>query len=272
MDSEALPPEARKATVFGLIIAALAVRHRAGARPFTVMSCDNLPHNGDVAKRRLLSAASDMNFDGEFARWLEEEVRYPSTMVDRITPATSPADIADVEEKLGRRDEWPVMCEPYKHWVIEDDFVDGQRPAWEKVGALLVPDVRPHELMKVRLLNVAHSAMCYIGVVAGLKHVHEAVTDKMIRPFLKRLMKDEIGASLRADPSMEALVPGLGEYAELVLSRFKNVAVKDCLDRVAMDGSEKFRVQGRAVVTEPRWRASAPCAVWRCTWLPGRTF
>ena len=250
VDSEALPPEARKATVFGLIIAALAVRHRAGARPFTVMSCDNLPHNGDVAKRRLLSAASDMNFDGEFARWLEEEVRYPSTMVDRITPATSPADIADVEEKLGRRDEWPVMCEPYKHWVIEDDFVDGQRPAWEKVGALLVPDVRPHELMKVRLLNVAHSAMCYIGVVAGLKHVHEAVTDKMIRPFLKRLMKDEIGASLRADPSMEALVPGLGEYAELVLSRFKNVAVKDCLDRVAMDGSEKFRVQGRAVVTE----------------------
>ena len=235
------------------------------------MSCDNLPHNGDVAKRRLLSAASDMNFDGEFARWLEEEVRYPSTMVDRITPATSPADIADVEEKLGRRDEWPVMCEPYKHWVIEDDFVDGQRPAWEKVGALLVPGVRPHELMKVRLLNVAHSAMCYIGVVAGLKHVHEAVTDKMIRPFLKRLMKDEIGASLRADPSMEALVPGLGEYAELVLSRFKNVAVKDCLDRVAMDGSEKFRVQGRAVVTED-WRASAPCAVWRCTWLPGRTF
>ena len=89
VDSEALPPEARKATVFGLIIAALAVRHRAGARPFTVMSCDNLPHNGDVAKRRLLSAASDMNFDGEFARWLEEEVRYPSTMVDRITPATS---------------------------------------------------------------------------------------------------------------------------------------------------------------------------------------
>ena len=250
VDSEALPPETRKATVFGLVIAALAVRHRAGARPFTLMSCDNLPHNGDVAKRRLLSAASDLNFDGEFARWLEEEVKYPSTMVDRITPATSPADIADVEEKLGRRDEWPVMCEPYKHWVIEDDFVDGQRPAWEKVGALLVPDVRPHELMKVRLLNVAHSAMCYVGVLAGLKHVHEAVTHKMIRPFLKRLMKDEIGASLRADPSMEALVPGLGEYAELVLSRFKNVAVKDCLDRVAMDGSEKFRVQGRAVVTE----------------------
>ena len=111
-------------------------------------------------------------------------------------------------------------------------------------------------------------------MVAGLKHVHEAVTDKMIRPFLKRLMKDEIGASLRADPSMEALVPGLGEYAELVLSRFKNVAVKDCLDRVAMDGSEKFRVQGRAVVTEglagERTVREQARAVYRKSSLAGR--
>ena len=250
-ESERLPADARNGlTVFGLCLAALAARHRAGKRPFTIMSCDNLPHNGEVAKKRVLSAARDLDLDEALIRWLELEARYPSTMVDRITPATAPADLDEFEEKIGRRDEWPVMCEPYKHWVIEDNFVDGQRPAWEKVGALLVPDVRPHELMKVRLLNVTHSAMSYVGLLAGCEHVHEAVTHRMISQFLKRLMRDEIASTLRADPGMAQLAEGLDEYAELVLSRFKNVAVKDCLDRVAMDGSEKFRVQGRAVITE----------------------
>ncbi len=243
-------PETRGATVFGIVLAALAARRRRGLRPFTIMSCDNLPHNGEVAKRRVLGAAADLDLCAETQRWLEEEARFPSTMVDRITPATSPGDLASLKAAAGVDDAWPVMCEPYKHWVIEDDFVDGERPAWERVGAVLVPDVRPHELMKVRLLNVGHSAMCYAGALAGCEHVHEAVTHKLIRPFLKRLMREEIAASLRADPSMEALVPGLDAYADLVLSRFKNVAVKDTLTRIAMDGSEKFRVQGRAVVME----------------------
>ena len=243
-------PETRGATVFGIVLAALASRRRRGLRPFTIMSCDNLPHNGEVAKRRVLGAAADLDLCAETQRWLEEEARFPSTMVDRITPATSPGDLASLKAAAGVDDAWPVMCEPYKHWVIEDDFVDGERPAWERVGAVLVPDVRPHELMKGRLLNVGHSAMCYAGALAGCEHVHEAVTHKLIRPFLKRLMREEIAASLRADPSMEALVPGLDAYADLVLSRFKNVAVKDTLTRIAMDGSEKFRVQGRAVVME----------------------
>jgi mannitol 2-dehydrogenase len=243
-------PETRGATVFGIVLAALASRRRRGLRPFTIMSCDNLPHNGEVAKRRVLGAAADLDLCAETQRWLEEEARFPSTMVDRITPATSPGDLASLKAAAGVDDAWPVMCEPYKHWVIEDDFVDGERPAWERVGAVLVPDVRPHELMKVRLLNVGHSAMCYAGALAGCEHVHEAVTHKLIRPFLKRLMREEIAASLRADPSMEALAPGLDAYADLVLSRFKNVAVKDTLTRIAMDGSEKFRVQGRAVVME----------------------
>ena len=249
---ESLDAACAKATVFGLVLAALAARHRLGRRPFTVMSCDNLPHNGEVAKRRVINAARDApECDDAFRAWLEEEVRYPSTMVDRITPATSPQDIADLKERTGIDDAWPVMCEPYKHWVIEDDFVDGQRPAWERVGALLVPDVRPHELMKVRLLNVTHSAMCYVGALAGLTHVHEAVTHKMIKPFLRRLMTEEIAASLRADPTMPGeLLAVLDEYVDLVLSRFENVAVKDTLDRVAMDGSEKFRVQGREVIME----------------------
>ena len=249
---ESIDAACAKATVFGLILAALAARHRLGRRPFTVMSCDNLPHNGEVAKKRVISAARDApECDDALCAWLEEEVRYPSTMVDRITPATSPQDIADLKERTGIDDAWPVMCEPYKHWVIEDDFVDGQRPAWERVGALLVPDVRPHELMKVRLLNVTHSAMCYVGALAGLTHVHEAVTHKIIKPFLRRLMTEEIAASLVADPTMPGeLLAVLDEYVDLVLSRFENVAVKDTLDRVAMDGSEKFRVQGREVIME----------------------
>ncbi len=249
---ESIDAACAKATVFGLILAALAARHRLGRRPFTVISCDNLPHNGEVAKKRVISAARDApECDDALCAWLEEEVRYPSTMVDRITPATSPQDIADLKERTGIDDAWPVMCEPYKHWVIEDDFVDGQRPAWERVGALLVPDVRPHELMKVRLLNVTHSAICYVGSLAGLTHVHEAVTHKMIKPFLRRLMTKEIAASLVADPTMPGeLLAVLDEYVDLVLSRFENVAVKDTLDRVAMDGSEKFRVQGREVIME----------------------
>ena len=249
---ESLDASCAKATVFGLILSALAMRHRLGRRPFTVMSCDNLPHNGDVAKKRVINAARDApEIDESLCQWLEDEVKYPSTMVDRITPATSPQDISDLKEKAGVDDQWPVMCEPYKHWVIEDDFVDGARPAWERVGALLVPDVRPHELMKVRLLNVTHSALCYVGSLAGLTNVHEAVTHKMIKPYLRRLMNEEIAASLRADPTMpEELLAVLDEYTELVLSRFENVAVKDTLDRVAMDGSEKFRVQGREVIME----------------------
>ena len=249
---ESLDASCAKATVFGLILSALAMRHRLGRRPFTVMSCDNLPHNGDVAKKRVINAARDApEIDESLCQWLEDEVKYPSTMVDRITPATSPQDVSDLKAKAGVDDQWPVMCEPYKHWVIEDDFVDGARPAWERVGALLVPDVRPHELMKVRLLNVTHSALCYVGSLAGLTNVHEAVTHKMIKPYLRRLMNEEIAASLRADPTMpEELLAVLDEYTELVLSRFENVAVKDTLDRVAMDGSEKFRVQGREVIME----------------------
>mmetsp|Transcript_4140 Transcript_4140/g.16982 ORF Transcript_4140/g.16982 Transcript_4140/m.16982 type:complete len:629 (+) Transcript_4140:85-1971(+) len=259
MDCETpYPEDMEKPSTFGIICASAAARFQRGLRPFTLMSCDNLPHNGDVCKGRMTSAAEELVCAGlcsisldEFVVWLQNEVRYPSTMVDRITPATSWDDIATMPDKYGFEDNWPVMCEPYKHWVIEDDFVDGQRPAWERVGALLVPDVRPHELMKVRLLNVTHSAMCYVGALAGLTHVHEAVTHKMIKPFLRRLMTEEIAASLRADPTMPGeLLAVLDEYVDLVLSRFENVAVKDTLDRVAMDGSEKFRVQGREVIME----------------------
>jgi mannitol-1-phosphate/altronate dehydrogenase len=119
-------------------------------------------------------------------------------MVDRITPATSWEDIATLPARVGFEDAWPVMCEPYKHWVIEDNFVDGARPSWEDVGALLVPDVVPHELMKVRLLNVTHSAMCYAGILAGCTHVHEAATHSKMRAFLEHLMVWRLDLTSRA--------------------------------------------------------------------------
>ena len=246
-------PLTRGATVFGVVLAALASRRRRGLRPFTIMSCDNLPHNGEVAKRRVLGAAADLELAAETQRWLEEEARFPSTMVDRITPATSPGDVAALESAAGVEDAWPVMCEPYKHWVIEDDFVDDARPPWEDAGAVVVRDVVPHELMKVRLLNVTHSALCYAGILAGLTHVHEAVTHSKLRAFLRKVQLDEIGLTLKGHAAMgESLIllNGIEEYAEMVLRRFENVAVKDQLERIAMDGSEKFRVQGQDVVCE----------------------
>ena len=255
LDEDSMTP-----TTFGVICASAGARFRRKLRPFTLMSCDNLPHNGDVCKRRMTNAAEELVCAGlcsaslnDFVAWLQTEMRYPSTMVDRITPATSWEDIATLPQKFGFEDKWPVMCEPYKHWVLEDNFVDDARPAWESVGAVLVPDVIPHELMKVRLLNVTHSAMCYVGLLAGCTHVHEAVTHSKIRTFLEYIMAEEIGATLRANPEMggnEVLLHNIPKYSNEILTRFENVAVKDTLDRIAMDGSEKFRVQGKSVVTE----------------------
>ena len=254
----ALEEECKAPTTFGLICAAAALRFERGIKPFTLMSCDNLPENGEVCKKRMTSAGEELVCGGlcaasldAFVVWIQTAVKYPSTMVDRITPATSWEDIATLPERCGIEDEWPVMCEPYKHWVIEDNFVDDERPAWETVGAVVVKDVIPHELMKVRLLNVTHSAMCYAGILAGLTHVHEAVTHGKLRAYLETLMRDEISATLARNPGMDpALIPTFDAYGESVLKRFENVAVKDQLDRIAMDGSEKFRVQGRGVVLE----------------------
>lgn len=259
-EDEPLHPESKNPTTFGLICAAAAVRFANGTRPFTIMSCDNLPHNGEVCKRRMTSAAEELGCAGlcaasldEFVVWLQTQVKYPSTMVDRITPATSWEDIATLPSQLGFEDAWPVMCEPYKHWVIEDNFVDNERPAWEATGAVVVADVIPHELMKVRLLNVTHSAMCYAGILAGCTHVHEAVTHQKIRALLTQIQINEIAPTLLKHGAMidsPILLNGMETYAGTVLARFENVAVKDQLDRIAADGSEKFRVQGRDVVVE----------------------
>jgi len=238
-------------TTFGYIAAGLARRFARGLPPFTVMSCDNLPGNGVRARERVLDAVA-RGGDAALLEWASREGRFPSTMVDRITPATTPGDVEALSARHGVEDEWPVVCEPFKQWVVEDSFVGGRegRPAWELAGAQLVPDVHPHELAKIRLLNVVHSVMCYPALLLGLEHVHEAVTHPLLKAFLRQVQREEVLAPLGADPRMAALLPELPAYAEAVLDRFANVAVKDQLARIAMDMTQKFYAQGRPLVAD----------------------
>ena len=159
----------------GFLVHALARRRAAGHAPFTVLSCDNLPHNGALIRNVVLAFARAL--DADLADWIETKGRFPATMVDRITPATTPADIAAVAEATGREDQACVMHEPFRQWVIEDDFVEGARPAWDAGGAQFVRDVAAFETMKLRCLNGTHSTLAYLGYLAGYETIAETVAD-----------------------------------------------------------------------------------------------
>ena len=174
-------PGAVPGTVFGLVTEALARRRERGVPPFTVMSCDNIQGNGDVA-RRMLTAFARLR-DPDLAEWVEREVPFPNSMVDRITPVTTDEDRAQLAEQFGVEDGWPVVCEPFTQWVLEDNFRDG-RPPLEDVGVQVVPDVEPYELMKLRLLNASHQALCYLGYLAGYRYAHEVCQDPLFADFL----------------------------------------------------------------------------------------
>jgi fructuronate reductase len=214
----------------GYIIAALRRRRMAGVAPFTVLCCDNLPSNGRTVHRVLTRMAEII--DPDFGRFVASEVDCPSTMVDRIVPATSDEDRARVSASLGLADAWPVMTEPFTQWVIEDRFPLG-RPRWEAGGVQFVSDVAPFELMKLRMLNGAHSSLAYLGTLAGLTSVADAATDRAFVRFLSGLW-GEIAPTL---PSEAGLVPS--DYAANLLERFRNPALKHRLIQIAMDGSQK---------------------------------
>ncbi|MGN9813705.1 mannitol dehydrogenase family protein, partial [Micromonospora sp. BQ11] len=177
-----LRPGSPPATAFGLLVEALARRRSRGAAPFTVVSCDNIPGNGDVA-RRMFAAFARLR-DPALGDWIHDEVRFPNSMVDRITPATTDEDRAAVADLLGVVDRWPVVCEPFLQWVLEDDL-GGDGPALEHVGVQLVTDVRPYELMKLRLLNAGHQALAHLGHLSGHRYVHEAARDPLLVAFLR---------------------------------------------------------------------------------------
>ena len=219
-------------SVPGLLVAALARRRAAGTPPFTVLSCDNLPSNGRLARRVVLEFARLR--DPALAGWIAAEGAFPATMVDRITPATTPEDVAALEEAEGWHDPACVVHEPFRQWVIEDDFRAG-RPDWPAAGAQMVADVERHELMKLRCLNGTHSALAYLGYLAGHETVAEAVADPVLAGLCQRLWRDEI---LPTVPPPEGA--DLPAYCAALLERYRNPAIRHRTWQIAMDGSQKL--------------------------------
>lgn len=224
----------RPKSAVGFLVRALAQRRAAGLRPFTVLSCDNLPDNGQVAQNVVLGMAQ--RIDPGLAGWIANEGRFPSTMVDRIVPATSQTDIKAFEENSGRRDASPVVHEPFRQWVIEDSFVDGSRPTFEGIaGVDLVGDVAPFELMKLRMLNGTHSALSYLGYLAGHDTISGVSSDPEFAKFAERLWRDEIIPTLKPPEGAD-----LNAYAGALLQRYKNPSIQHRTWQIAMDGSQKL--------------------------------
>lgn len=226
--SNALPVSAP-----GYLVRALQMRRDAGLPPFTVLTCDNLPGNGHLVRGLVLDLAR--RIDPALADWIEAEGRFPSTMVDRIVPATTPADIDRVARLTGHHDAAPVVHEPFRQWVIEDDFVGGARPDLAAAGAQLVADVAPYELMKLRMLNGTHSSLAYLGYLAGHETIADCMADPPFRAFVRRLWADEIAPALTPPPGED-----LAAYASALEDRYANPAIRHRTWQIAMDGSQKL--------------------------------
>lgn len=224
-----LDDPAHPQSVPGYLVAALRARR---ADPFTVLSCDNLAHNGAALRRAVTDYARAL--DPELADWIARTVAFPSTMVDRIVPATTDADRQDAAHVLGCVDAWPVPTESFRTWVIEDRFPGG-RPAWERAGAIMVDDVTPYETAKLRMLNGIHSTLAYLALLAGLQTVDQAVGQPDLRALLYRTMTDDIAPTLTVPASFDR-----ARYRDELLARFANPALKHRCIQIAMDGSQKL--------------------------------
>jgi fructuronate reductase/mannitol 2-dehydrogenase len=218
---------ATPASAIGIIVEAFRRRMVSGAPPFTAMSCDNIQHNGDVLKDAVLTLAGLR--DAKVAEWIGANASFPSTMVDRITPVTSEADISALAARHGIADRWPVVCETFTQWVIEDRFPQG-RPAWEEVGAQFVADVAPYEFMKLRLLNASHLAVSGLGRLANFVTIDEAMAEPLMTRYMAALMDRETGPTLPDVPGID-----LAAYKATLIERFANPAIKDTVERVNTD-------------------------------------
>jgi len=224
--------EATGATIYHWLADGLAQRRAQGLDGLTLISCDNLANNGAVLERGLASWLDVQ--DPSLRRWFEAECTCPSTMVDRIVPATTADDLDRIAVLAGVRDEAAVVTEPFRQWVIEDRFA-GPRPRWEAVGAQLVSAVAPYEAAKLRMLNGAHSALAYLGLLRAHEFVHQAIADGEIWPVVTTLMRDEAAATL-----IPASGQDLHAYADALIARFANTALPHRLAQIAMDGSQKI--------------------------------
>jgi mannitol 2-dehydrogenase len=219
-------------TVFGLVAAGMARRRDRGVPSPTIVSCDNIVENGNVARRAFISY-TELS-DPALARWMHDHTHFPNSMVDRITPVTTPDVPEQLEADFGVADAWPVATEPFTSWVLEDDFADG-RPPFEEAGVQLVDDVAPYEMMKLRLLNASHQSLCYFAYLAGYRFVHDAAQDPVIAEFLRRYMDSEATPTLRPVPGID-----LADYKRTLLERFANAYVRDTVARLCAESSDRI--------------------------------
>ncbi|CNB21451.1 mannitol dehydrogenase family protein [Yersinia ruckeri] len=215
----------------GVLVEALRLRRVRGLLPFTVLSCDNIPENGDVVRNAVLGVASAR--DPELAEWISQNVTFPNTMVDRIVPAATDETLQEIAGELGVNEPCGIACEPFIQWVIEDKFVAGH-PDWQAVGAQLVADVLPFEEMKLRMLNGSHSFLAYLGYLAGYQHINDCMTDNDYLRAARQLMMDEQA------PTLSVSGIDLAAYADRLIERYRNPALKHRTWQIAMDGSQKL--------------------------------
>jgi len=251
-------PEAPISAI-GLLVRALELRFAHSVAPFTVLCCDNLPSNGETVARVVAEFAALRS--EALAKQIAQKVTFPSTMVDRIVPATTDEDRSLVAERLGLEDAWPVVTEPFTQWVIEDRFCAG-RPDFEKVGVQLVSNVKPFEHMKLRMLNGSHSTLAYLGYLAGYDYVAQAIADPAFHKLIYALMTDEVM------PTLPSGLGDLGAYRDALLERFANAALKHRTWQIAMDGSQKLpqrllgTMRDRLASGQPIHRLSLGVAAW----------
>ncbi|MEP2782477.1 MAG: mannitol dehydrogenase family protein [Pseudoruegeria sp.] len=217
-------------TAFGAIVAAMRLRRAAGHGPFTGLSCDNLQGNGDILKQAVVSLARLT--DSDLADWIEENGAFPNSMVDCIAPATGPNEHQIVRD-LGIEDAAPVTHEPFRQWVIEDNFCDG-RPDWSLVGATFTSDVHSYETMKLRILNAGHQVLANVGEIVGIETISECMADPLIYEFFGKVQSEEIATTVEAVPGRTPQ-----SYVELIKGRFSNPRIVDTTRRVAFDGSSR---------------------------------
>ena len=252
-------PEAPRSLV-GWIVRGLRLRHERGLAPYLVVCCDNLSNNGQTLQSAVLALAGHL--DSNLAAWIEKQARFPRTMVDSITPATDAAFRARLEQALGLHDAWPIQRERFVQWVVEETDCANQ-PDWASVGITLSRDVSAYERAKLRLLNGAHSTLAYVGLLAGLETVAQAMTQPAIRAFIERLMREDIQPTLNIPRSGE-----IDGYRQSILHRFENPAMRHQLAQIAWDGSQKLPIRILGTVADairahrPLGRLALPIAAW----------
>ncbi len=222
----------RPRTIFGYLTAAFRLRYQNGIPGLTVLSCDNIQQNGEVSRNMLMSYMREIL--PELWEWVSDQVTFPNSMVDRITPVTTSRDIEELKDHFRVDDSWPVICEPYIQWVIEDRFAQG-RPSWEKCGAHFVKEVEPYEKMKIRLLNAGHSLLGFTGSLMGYSTIYEAVRDDLILGFLRDFMDQEVTPLLGSVEGID-----LNAYKETLINRFSNPHMEDLLSRICSESSAKI--------------------------------